>query len=199
MQTIEEYKEYTKQLEGEVKQWHDAFDASQSQVKELAKENLRLERERVEQNSIIETCANELEELRKHELQWDLDKARIKELENMPHTDNSAVIELLENENAELKQKLHDAEMRADLAEAACNEYRLDYKKLADSQRWRKCSDELPEENVDVLIYDEDSGIVRLSYMEIMPDGQIWFWPMNSPHIDGVTYWMPLPKAPEVK
>lgn len=81
MQTIEEYKEYTKQLEGEVKQWHDAFDASQAQVKELAKENLRLERERVEQNSIIETCANELEELRKHELEWVLAKARIKELE----------------------------------------------------------------------------------------------------------------------
>lgn len=81
MQTIEEYKEYTKQLEGEVKQWHDAFDASQVQVKELAKENLRLERERVEQNSIIETCANELEELRLHEVEWDLAKARIKELE----------------------------------------------------------------------------------------------------------------------
>ena len=72
MQTIEEYKEYTKQLEGEVKQWHDAFDASQAQVKELTKENLRLERERVEQNSIIETCANELEELRLHEVEWDL-------------------------------------------------------------------------------------------------------------------------------
>ena len=80
MQTIEEYKEYTKQLENEVKQWHDAFDASQAQVKELTKENLRLERERVEQNSIIETCANELEELRLHEVEWDLAKARIKEL-----------------------------------------------------------------------------------------------------------------------
>lgn len=45
------------------------------------KENQRLERERVEQNAIIETCANELEELRKHELEWDLAKARIKELE----------------------------------------------------------------------------------------------------------------------
>ena len=81
MQTIEEYKEYTKQLENEVKQWHDAFDASQAQVKVLTKENLRLERERVEQNSIIETCANELEELRLHEVEWDLAKTRIKELE----------------------------------------------------------------------------------------------------------------------
>lgn|GEM_PF-6303208 len=80
MQTIEEYKEYTKQLEGEVKQWHDAFDASQAQVKVLTKEKLRLECERVEQNSIIETCANELEELRKHEVEWDLSKTRIKEL-----------------------------------------------------------------------------------------------------------------------
>lgn len=27
MQTIEEYKEYTKQLEGEVGKWHNAYDA----------------------------------------------------------------------------------------------------------------------------------------------------------------------------
>ena len=27
MQTLEEYKEYAKQLEGEVKTWHDAYDA----------------------------------------------------------------------------------------------------------------------------------------------------------------------------
>lgn len=81
MQTIEEFKQYTAQLEGEVKNWRDAYNASQVQVKELSKENLRLERERVEQNSIIETCANELEELRKHELEWDLAKTRIKEFE----------------------------------------------------------------------------------------------------------------------
>lgn len=35
MQTIEEYKEYTAQLEGEVKKWHDAFDASQEHVRQL--------------------------------------------------------------------------------------------------------------------------------------------------------------------
>ena len=80
MQTIEEYKEYTAQLEGEVKSWHDAYNASQEHVRQLLKENERLERERVEQNSIIETCANELEELRKHELHWDLDKAKINEI-----------------------------------------------------------------------------------------------------------------------
>lgn len=42
MQTIEEYKEYTRQLEGEVKKWHDAFDASELMNRELARENKRL-------------------------------------------------------------------------------------------------------------------------------------------------------------
>lgn len=36
---------------------------------------------------------------------------------------------------AELKQKLHDAEMCADLAEAANTEYRLDIEKLNDENR----------------------------------------------------------------
>lgn len=35
MQTIEEYKEYTQQLEGEVKKWHDAFDASEQMNRNL--------------------------------------------------------------------------------------------------------------------------------------------------------------------
>ena len=81
MQTIEEYKEYTRQLEGEVKNWREAYNASQVHVKQLIAEADKLERERIDQNAIIETCSNELEELRKHELEWDLDKARIKELE----------------------------------------------------------------------------------------------------------------------
>lgn len=35
MQTIEEYKEYTAQLEGEVKKWKDAYCASQVHVRQL--------------------------------------------------------------------------------------------------------------------------------------------------------------------
>ena len=97
MQTIEEYKEYTKQLEGEVKQWHDAFDASKAKVKELVKENLRLERERVEQNSIIETCANQLEELRLHEV--------------YSKSEADAVIAEKDKEIAELKEK-HKTEVK---------------------------------------------------------------------------------------
>ena len=145
MQTIEEYKEYAKQLEGEVKQWHDAFDASQAQVKELTKENLRLERERVEQNSIIETCANELEELRMHEVEWDLAKARIKELEK--------------------------------------------------SQRWRKCSEELPENGAEVLATDGEE--IWLCHKDTVCDGSPWFQPDGLPHIEGVTHWKPLPSAPK--
>lgn len=36
---------------------------------------------------------------------------------------------------AELKQKLHDAEMQADLAECAVTEYKIDYDKLNDENR----------------------------------------------------------------
>lgn len=36
---------------------------------------------------------------------------------------------------AELKQKLHDAEMQADLAECAVTEYKIDYDKLNDKNR----------------------------------------------------------------
>lgn len=42
MQTIEEYQQYTRQLEGEVKKWHDAFDASEVMNRELTAENKRL-------------------------------------------------------------------------------------------------------------------------------------------------------------
>ena len=73
MQTIEEYKEYTKQLEGEVGKWHNAYDA-------LVIERNQMAKTLCENKKIIETMATELDELRKHEVEWDLSKARIKEL-----------------------------------------------------------------------------------------------------------------------
>ena len=45
MQTIKEYQEYCKQLEGEVKKWHDAYDASQEHVRQLIKENSQTKEE----------------------------------------------------------------------------------------------------------------------------------------------------------
>lgn len=46
-----------------------------------------------------------------------------------------AKLEEQESEIAELKQKLHDAEMQADLAECAVTEYKIDYDKLNDKNR----------------------------------------------------------------
>ena len=74
MQTIEEYKEYTKQLEGEVGKWHNAYDALMVERNQMAKTLC-------ENKKIIETMATELEELRKHEVEWDFAQARINELE----------------------------------------------------------------------------------------------------------------------
>lgn len=101
----------------------------------------------------------------------------------------------LKAQNAELKQKLHTNEVVADLTEAACEQYREYYKKLAESQRWRKCSEELPEDDSDVLTTDGEG--IWLCYKTTTPDGLPWFQPDGQPHIEGVTHWMPLPKAPE--
>lgn len=38
MQTIEEYKAYTRQLEGEVGKWHHAYDALMVERNQLARE-----------------------------------------------------------------------------------------------------------------------------------------------------------------
>lgn len=51
MQTIEEYQRYTRQLEGEVKKWHDAFDASEVMNRELAKQIDPLQRDIVRLNN----------------------------------------------------------------------------------------------------------------------------------------------------
>ncbi|MBO7412802.1 MAG: hypothetical protein J6U20_03960 [Fibrobacter sp.] len=91
-------------------------------------------------------------------------KARIHELESMPHTDNSAVIELLETENEALKKEL--AELR-------------------EANRWRKCIEELPPEGAEVLAY----------YVVNLHTYNVERTPLNK----FVTYWMPLPKSPEVK
>ena len=42
MQTVEEYKEYTAQLEGEVKIWHDAYDCTKILLRNLYVENEKL-------------------------------------------------------------------------------------------------------------------------------------------------------------
>ena len=93
MQTIEEYKAYTQQLEGEVGKWHHAYDALVIERNALVRKILETEKSvEVKDHSNGYECvmilrdsyndfSNELEELRKHEVEWDMAKARIKELE----------------------------------------------------------------------------------------------------------------------
>ena len=107
MQTLQEYKEYAAQLEGEL---HDKAEEQKAYMVErdmLIKDNVRLtheverlERERAEQNAIIESVADELEELRKHELELDMANARINELEaciRQAQGDIQQVIDAVEN------------------------------------------------------------------------------------------------------
>lgn len=92
MQTIEEYKAYTKQLEGDVGKWHKAYDALVIERNALLSKLLQYEKT-VEigtedstksvtlPRKTYDAIVSELEELRKHEVEWDLAQARIKELE----------------------------------------------------------------------------------------------------------------------
>ena len=57
-----------------------------------------------ENKNIIETCAAELEELRKHEAAWDLDKARIKELEAEKNAKNEEIDALYQKSLARLNE-----------------------------------------------------------------------------------------------
>ena len=93
MQTIEEYKAYTKQLEDEVGKWHHAYDALVIERNALDRKILETEKSvsvKDHENGCdcvmltkeaFEAMSEELEELRKHEVEWDLAKARVKELE----------------------------------------------------------------------------------------------------------------------
>jgi hypothetical protein len=66
---------------------------------------------------------------------------------------------------------------------------------MEEERRWRKCSDEMPEDGAEVLASD---GVgIWLCYKTTLLDGSPWFQPDGLPHIEGVTHWMPLPSAPK--
>lgn len=138
-------------------------------------------------------------------------KARIHELENMPHTDNSAVIELLENENAQLKEQYRDMDVTHTVHIAKMNAL---IEELEESQRWRKCSEEKPEGegdylvmacypdddelHIEICLYDmgsEDFGHYERRYAGSGNsfggfDGEEWV-------THNVSFWRPLPSAPK--
>ena len=102
MQTIEEYKEYTKQLEGEVGKWHNAYDALVIERNALVIKLLQYKKTvEISTEDSMECVAlsrktydavvSELNELRKHEVEWDLAQARIKELEAEKNAKNEKI------------------------------------------------------------------------------------------------------------
>ena len=64
-------------------------------------------------------------------------------------------------------------------------------------KRWRKVSEELPEDGAEVIATDGDE--IWLCHKDTMCDGSSWFQPEGLPHIEGITHWMPLPEPPEVR
>ena len=71
----------------------------------------------------------------------------------------------------------------------------LEIAELKAERRWRKCSDEMPEDGTEVLATDGNG--VWLCYKTTLYNGSPWFQPDGQPHIEGVTHWMPLPSAPK--
>lgn len=111
----------------------------------------------------FETMSKELAELRKHELAWDLDKARIKELE-------------AENESLKYSVATLDTD-------------------IAMMKRWRKMSDEKPEEkDKRYLVFD------KYGYMDTdhWRKDKLGVWGF-SVHGESVRYFMPQPEPPEVR
>ena len=114
MQTIEEFKEYTKQLEGEVGKWHNAYDALVIERNALVIKLLQYKKTvEISTEDSMECVAlsrktydavvSELNELRKHEVEWDLAQARIKELEAEKNAKNEKIDTLYQKSLARLK------------------------------------------------------------------------------------------------
>ena len=115
MQTIEEYKEYTKQLEGEVGKWHKAYDALVIERNALVIKLLQYKKTvEISTEDSMECVAlsrktydavvSELNELRKHEVEWDLAQARIKELEAEKNAKNEKIDTLYQKSLARLEE-----------------------------------------------------------------------------------------------
>ena len=89
----------------------DEWERMKNELQELRGDKAQLEEtvavlQLNEKNNkgIIETCAAELEELRKHEVAWDLAQARIKELEAEKNAKNEEIDALYQKSLARLKE-----------------------------------------------------------------------------------------------
>lgn len=65
---------------------------------------------------------------------------------------------------------------------------------------WIKCSERMPEEGADVIVYDGLRQVHEGCYFQY-GDSVVWEIPSYNPSYYGevnVTHWMPLPEPPEV-
>lgn len=97
-----------------------------------------------------------------------------------------------DKEIAELKEQYKDMDVTHTVHIAKMNAL---IEELEESQRWRKCSEELPEDGAEVLATDGEE--IWLCHKDTVCDGSPWFQPDGLPHIEGVTHWKPLPSAPK--
>lgn len=127
-----------------------------------------------------------------------IDESAVKKNFENPHdhavykaTEVDAAIDELKTEIERITLDKRNQEMRADLAEAACTEYRLDYKQLAESQRWRKVDEELPTKD------DANESGKLLGYLCGYGIVHEYCWTDVQDKLYGITHWMPLPKFEE--
>ena len=96
---------------------------------------------------------------------------------------------------AELEQNLSEIQSQKMQLEDDVALLRRNNAELKEAQRWRKCSEELPEDGAEVLATDGEE--IWLCHKDTVCDGSPWFQPDGLPHIEGVTHWKPLPSAPK--
>lgn len=61
---------------------------------------------------------------------------------------------------------------------------------------WIPCSERMPDDDVDVLVYDDGILIARYNSNEEYTSG--WMESFECYPLTNVTHWMPLPQTPEV-
>ncbi len=129
-----------------------------------------------ESTNIIETMSAELEHLRPMEASLEMAEADVKAYKQR--------IAVLEKE-VERLQRYHDAEAIKWLAEN---------QKLKEERRWRKFSEEKPNDKEVVLVHGEEWFETAIYH----DDGSIDFG--DDIHFSNITeapYWMPLPEKPK--
>ena len=97
----------------------------------------------------------------------------------------------------ELRPNEYDEFYLKSEADKAIAEKDKEIAELKEERRWRKFPEEKPKWGEEVLVVDDESKqyIVRFSHdMKWISWGK-----MNTCESENVKYWMPLPKAPEVK